>query len=116
MDTEADVTLDVGQDLPDILLNEIDSDGDKPDQHFDDRAAENSTVADEIEATEMSKQFVMDQWSSNVKEMVTALNLAESTDAKPMQKHMLLVRTPVQLLRRHRWRRQQALLCSLFVR
>ena len=54
-----------------------------------------TTVADEIEATEMSKRFVMDQWSSNVKDMVTSLNLTESTDANQMQRHMLLVRTPV---------------------
>ena len=58
LDTEADVTLYVGQDLPDVLMNEIDADGEKPDQHFDGRAAENSTVADEIEAMEVFKQFV----------------------------------------------------------
>ena len=51
LDTETDATLDVGQDLPAILMNEIDADGGKPDQHFDGRAAENSTVADEIVAS-----------------------------------------------------------------
>ena len=61
LDTEADATLDVGQDLPDILMNEIDAFGDKPDRYFDGRAAEKSTVADEIEAMEVFKQFVMDQ-------------------------------------------------------
>ena len=51
-----------------MLMNEIDADGDKPDQHFNGRAAENSTVAEKIEAMEVFKQFVMDQWSGNVKE------------------------------------------------
>ena len=68
MDTEADVTLDVGQEFPDIFMNEIDVDGDEPDQHFDGRAAEHSTAADKIEAMEVFKQFVLDQWSGNVKE------------------------------------------------
>ena len=92
LDTEADATLDVGKNLPNILMNEIDADGDKPDQHFDRCAAENSTVADELEGLEVFKQFVMDQWSGNVEEMVAALNLAWSTDVKPVQSHMSWVR------------------------
>ena len=60
LDTEADVTLEVGQDFPDILMNEIDVDGDEPDQHFDGRAAEHFTVADKSEAMEVFKQFVLD--------------------------------------------------------
>ena len=35
VDTEADVTLEVGQDLQFIFTNEEDADGYKPDQHFD---------------------------------------------------------------------------------
>ena len=31
LDIEADVTLDVGQDLPYIIMNEIDADGNVPD-------------------------------------------------------------------------------------
>ena len=69
-------------------MNEIDADGDKPDQHFDGRAAENSTVAEK-------KQFVTDQWSGNVKEMVAALLLAGPTDVQPRQKHIYLVRITV---------------------
>ena len=84
LDTDADVALDVGQDLSDILMNEVDAEGSKPDQQFDGRAAKNSIVAAEIEATELFKQFVMDQWSGNVKGMVAAFNLARSTDVKPM--------------------------------
>ena len=34
---------------------------------------------------EVFKQFVMDQWSGNIRETVAALNLARSTDIKPMQ-------------------------------
>ena len=45
LDTEADATLDVGQDLPDILMNKVDAGGDTPDQHCDGRAAESSSVA-----------------------------------------------------------------------
>ena len=76
-------------------MNEIDADGDKPDQHFNGRAAENSTVAEKIEAMEVFKQFVMDQWSGNVKEMVAALLLVGSTDVQPRQKHISLVRITV---------------------
>ena len=70
----------VGQDFPDIFMNEIDADGDKPDQHCDGHAAKSSTKANEIVAMEVFKQFDMDQRSGNVKEMVAALNLAKFTD------------------------------------
>ena len=73
--------------------------GHKPDQHCDGRAAENSTVAEKIEAIEVFMQFVMDQCSGNVKEMVASLHLARSTDLKPMQKHMFLVRILVNCVR-----------------
>ena len=43
--------------MPDILMNEIDADGDKPDHHFDGHTVENSTVEDEIEVMEVIKQF-----------------------------------------------------------
>ena len=86
------MTLDVGQDLLDILKNEIDADGDRPDQNLEGRAADNSTVTDEIEAMEMFQQFGMDQWSGHVNDMVAALNLARSTEVKPMHKHISLAR------------------------
>ena len=92
LDTEADATLDVGQDLPNILMNEIDAFGDKPDQYFDGDAAENSTVADEIEAMEVFKQFVLDQWSGFFKDMVATLNLARSIGVKLVQHRPSLVR------------------------
>ena len=70
----------VGQDFPDIFINEIDADDNKPDQNCDGHAAKSSTIANEIEAMEVFKQFDMDQRSGNVKEMVAALNLAQFTD------------------------------------
>ena len=95
LETGADVAHYVGQDLPDILMNEKDADGDKPHQQLDGRAAENSTEADEVEAMEVFKQFVMYQWSDNVEEVVAAPNLARSTDGKFMRQHMSLFGIPV---------------------
>ena len=69
----------VGQDFRDILMNESDADDAKTDQHFDGHAATNSKMANEIEPMEVLKQFVIDQRSGNVKEMVAALNLACQT-------------------------------------
>ena len=50
--------LDVGPDLPDVLMDEIDAECDTADKHFDGRAAENSTVADEIQAINGGVQAV----------------------------------------------------------
>ena len=80
----------VGQDFPDIFINEIDADGDKPDQHCDGHAAKSSTKANEIVAMEVFKQFDMDQRSGNVKEMVAALNLAQFTDVECHRKSTCL--------------------------
>ena len=62
--------------LPDVLMNEMGADGDKADQHFDGHATENFTVANEIEAMEVFKQIVRDQWSGSVTEMVADFNRA----------------------------------------
>ena len=48
VDTEAAVTLEVGQDLLFIFTTEVDADGSKPDRHFHGHAAENSIARDEI--------------------------------------------------------------------
>ena len=79
----------VGQDFRDILMNESDADDAKTDQHFDGHAATNSKMANEIEPMEVLKQFVIDQRSGNVKEMVAALNLARSS-AKPFARSQVV--------------------------
>ena len=68
----ADVTLDVGQDLLGILVDEIGADGHEPDQHFDGHAAEIPTVAVDIEAMEVFKSCswisgagISKQWSQH---------------------------------------------------
>ena len=48
----------VGQNIPEIFMNEIDADGDNPDQHFDGHAAESSTKSYGIEAMEVFKELV----------------------------------------------------------
>ena len=55
--TEADA-LDVGHDLLNIFMNEIDSDSDKPDHHVDGHAVDNTIKSDEIEGME-----VLSSWS-----------------------------------------------------
>ena len=60
----------VGQDFP------------KPDLHFDGHTAYSTTMANEIDAMKVFKQFDMDQRSGNVKEKVAAFNLAGSTNEK----------------------------------
>ena len=78
-------------------MNESDADDAKTDQHFDGHAATNSKMANEIEPMEVLKQFVVDQRSGNVKEMVAALNLARSSD-----KARVFSSYPCQLFRRIR--------------
>ena len=59
-------------------MSEIDEDGDRADEHVLSRAAENSIVADGIEAMKVFKQFVMDQWRQCQRNGRSSLNLARS--------------------------------------
>ena len=101
VDTEAAVTLEVGQNLLFIFTNEVDADGSKPDRHFDGHAAENSIAVDEIEAMEVFKQFGVSegrQCQRNGRNAQSRLVHCCEADAK--------VHVPgsysCQLLRRHR--------------
>ena len=94
LDTEADVTLDDGQDLPEILMNEIGADGVRPGQHFVGHAVESRTVADEFDAIDVFRQFAMDHWASLSKQWMK-LSFRHATA------HVLGSRA-CQLLRRHR--------------